>query len=160
MQRLSNRLHSEKSHAAPQVQHVERIVEVQVASEPEIQYVDREVIKEVHVEQEARQPDQIIVQEQVDLTPVTAAIEEIKMVMNHNTKHHNDYLDNLRVNSDMQSRALVALKMQRDVDRKRRLTLIKRMRKEQNAQKRYELKLKLAIGASLLLSIASLIVKL
>lgn len=159
MIRVSNRQHDEHSIAGPQVQFVDRLVEVpvEVASAPEIVYVDREVIKEVHMEAPS---EQIILKQEVDLAPIHGDIEEIRAVVNHNTAHYDQFLDILRTNVDMQSRALVALKVQRDIDRSRRLMLMKRIKKEHNAHKKTALKLKLAIGASLLISIVSLIVKL
>ena|ERR1019366_9384406 len=155
------RLTNKSSVVQPQIQYVDRPVE-KVVSKSEIQYVDREVIKEVQVEGPERvvTPDQIIIQEKVDLAPIQAVIEEIKSVINHNTSVHNGYLDNLKTNSDMQSRALIALKQQRDIDRSRRLMLIKRLRRAQNAHKKLQLKLKLAIGTSIILSIISLFIKL
>lgn len=162
MIRVSNRHHDEHSIAGPQIQYVDRIVEVpvEVASTPEIVYVDREVIKEVHMEADATPAEQIILKQEVDLAPIHGDIAEIRAVVNHNTAHYDKFLDIIRTNVDMQSRALVALKMQRDIDRSRRLMLMKRIKKEHKAHKKTALKLKLAIGASLLISIVSLIVKL
>jgi hypothetical protein len=159
MIRVSNRQHETNSIAGQQIQYVDRIVEVPIevpmVSKPEIIYVDREIIKEVIIPGET-----VMVPQEIDLSPIQAQIDEIKMVINHNVKNTDSHLNNIHTNLDMQSRALIALKMQRDVDRNRRLMLIKRIRKEQKAHKKTELKLKLAIGASLIISIASLIVKL
>lgn len=57
---------------------------------------------------------------------------------------------------EMQRRALISIKAQRDVDRSRRLMLIRRLKKE---HKRTEFKLKLAMGASVIFTIAALIVR-
>lgn len=67
--------------------------------------------------------------------------------------------DSIKTALDMQSRALVALKAQRDIDRNRRLMLIRRMRKEQNAHKKVEMALKIAVSISLILSLIILITK-
>ncbi len=91
-----------------------------------------------------------------DLEPIHKQIEEIKMVINHNTDHHNKLHEHALTNLDMTGRALVALKMQRDVDRKRRLQFIKRTKKHLDKQKKQNLQLKLAVVACLLLTIISL----
>lgn len=69
-------------------------------------------------------------------------------------------LDAMQTELAMQSRALIAIKMQRDIDRNRRLMLLRRMKKEHMFRQRTELKLKIAITASLLLSIMSMLIKL
>jgi hypothetical protein len=60
---------------------------------------------------------------------------------------------------EMQRRALVGIKAQRDIDRSRRLQLIKRLKKERNEQRDMNFKLKLAIGFSFFVSILTLIIK-
>jgi hypothetical protein len=163
--RITN--HPETGAAVTKIQYVDRPIEVapqMIISEPEIHYVDREVIKEVYAPASG---EQIMIPQEVDLNPIHEQIEQIKMVVDHNTKFHNEYLENLRLNSDMQSRALIALKSQRDIDRSRRLMLIKRIKKERNAlrdeqisHKKIELKLKIVMGVGILISIASLFIKL
>lgn len=153
MERISNRHHSTKSEAVVQYVYIEKEAPVVEMTEPEIQYVDREVIKEIHI------PGETVVQA-VDLSAVHEHInskhaESVKMM-----DVHQKWFGSIQNELEMQRRALVGLKAQRDVDRKRRLTLIKRMKKDQDIAKKHEFKLKLAIGASLLLSIVSLIVKL
>lgn len=61
---------------------------------------------------------------------------------------------------ELQRRALIGLKTQRDIDRNRRLMLIRRLKRERDKAQVQEFKLKMVIGTSLLLSIISLIVKL
>lgn len=73
-------------------------------------------------------------------------IDEIKMVVNHNTNHHNTILSG-------HNQALVALKMQRDIDRKRRLQLLRRLKKEQN---KLNLKLKLITALCLVTTLIAL----
>lgn len=116
---------------------------------PEVKYVDR--VSEVKVV-EYVQP------EKIDLTPVHARISK-----------HEEYLQylNERINSmepiytelEMQRRALVALKTQRDVDRSRRLMFMNRMKKQFNKVRNENWKLKLAAGASIVLSILTFIIK-
>jgi hypothetical protein len=158
MERLSNRQHAGKTEAVTQYVYLEK--------EPEIQYVDREVIKEVPVETVVVQYKET----QVDLSDLRdyavkqqALNDELKKVINtHADTLHQlmNWCNAAKEEFEMQRRALIGLKAQRDVDRKRRLTLIRRMKTEQDKAQKRELKLKLAIGASLLLSIVSLIVKL
>ncbi len=131
--RISHRNHNQKNHQAPAVNYVERIVEVPV---------------EVPV-------DQIVMQEWCK-----------QRIDEQNTSHalllqdHKDYntsvFDSMQVELEMQRRALVAIKAQRDVDRSRRLLLIKRMKKEHDKHKNTDLKLKLAVGASLIISFIAL----
>lgn len=61
---------------------------------------------------------------------------------------------------EMQRRALVALKTQRDIDRKRRLQFIQRVQKQNVTLKNTNKRLMYAVGASLVLSVLSLIIKL
>ena len=167
MQRLSNRIHNEKSHAGPQIQHVDRVIEipVEVKGEVEVQYVDREVVKEIPVEK-------VVIQHQnheAELNQLKeyaqkqqAFNEEAKLIVNrHADGIHQlmQWCNNAKEELEMQRRALVGLKAQRDVDRKRRLSFIKRVKKENDKQRNREFKLKLAVAASLLLTIISLILK-
>jgi hypothetical protein len=154
-----------KSDQASHVVYVDRPViqevEKQVISEPQIQFVEKEVIKEVPVEVE-----KVVVQkeiEKVDLSIIHTVLKNHEQVLKNciidiqnSAKNEQLIVQEL----EMQRRALVAIKMQRDVDRSRRLTLIRRIKKERDLHKNKSLKLKLAIGASLILSIVSLIVKL
>lgn len=164
MERLSNRQHAEKTEAVTQYVYIEKEVEKQ--SEPEIQYVDREVIKEIPIEK-------VVIEyrdTEVDLSELKAYAqkqqelnEEFKAVINrHADGIHQvmNWCNGAKDELEMQRRALIGLKAQRDVDRKRRLTLIRRIKDERTKAQKHELKLKLAVGVSLLLSIVSLIVKL
>ena len=158
MIRLTN-----KTEHATNVVYVDRIVEVPVHSEPIIEHtvthsehrvevpVDRIVEVERRVEVQAPP---------VDLQPLISKLQELDGMIRMVANNKNEFIKHASNELGMQSRALIAIKAQRDIDRSRRLMLIRRMRKEQNTHKKTELKLKLAIGASLLLSIASLIVKL
>ncbi len=69
----------------------------------------------------------------------------------------NDFRIRVGTELEMQRRALVSIKAQRDIDRSRRLMLIKRLKKETQIVKK---QLKLTIIACILLSIISLIIKL
>ena len=136
----------------PVIQHVEIPAPETKAPDAIVQYVDREVIKEIPVEKVVVQKEM----EQVDLSPI-----------HNHLQRHEDHLGNLtqfckaaQTELEMQRRALVGLKTQRDIDRNRKLLLIRRLKKEKAAHKSHSLKLKLAIGACLLLSIVSLVVKL
>jgi uncharacterized protein with von Willebrand factor type A (vWA) domain len=146
-----------KTDQATQVVYVDRPVvhhvETSIASEPQVIFQDREVIKEVPVEVE-----KVIIQkevEKVDLSEVHA----------HLAHHHNHLLElqkHAQLAADeleMQRRALVGLKAQRDIDRSRRLMFIKRVKKERDTAKKLNLKLKLAIGVSLLMSLVSLLMR-
>lgn len=154
MIRISNRTHSEHSLAGPQVHYVDRIVEVQTQADPIIQTIENRV--EVPV-------DRIIEVEKLVKVPVDVDLS----IINTHISNHEEYLQSLSNQLklvagelEMQRRALVAIKTQRDIDRNRRLMLMNRIKKEHKAHKKSVLKFKLAIGASLLLSIVSLIVKL
>lgn len=170
MIRISNRHHSDKQIAGPQVQFVDRIVEVPVETEPSIEHVHTHTERTIEVPVDRVVEVERVVHVQapkVDLEPIYDKLLDLEgrlLIIAHNK---NEFIKDASNELGMQSRALIAIKAQRDIDRNRRLMLIKRLKKErdalkneQNAHKKMELKLKLAIGASLLLSIASLIVKL
>lgn len=135
------------------IQYVDRVVEKIVESPPIIKmmpsevvtntvYVDRPVEKIVHV---AAEP--------VDLKPTQDKIAAIEKTIGSN-------LSQIASELEMQRRALVAIKTQRDIDRSRRLMLLKRMKKEQAAHKKASFKLKVALSAGIVLSIVSLFIKL
>lgn len=144
----------------PSVEHIEVTKTEYITSEPEIHtvYVDREVIKEVPV-----QVDKLIIQKELEVVDLTD-------IQTHLSKHDDNFIEvidriekvasAIQPELEMQRRALVAIKQQRDIDRNRRLMLIRRIKKERDAHKKNEFKFKLAIAASFLLSLASLIVKL
>jgi hypothetical protein len=158
MIRVSNRNHSEKQIVVPQIQYVdrpiERIVETK-APDAIIQYVDRVVVQEVQVP-----GDTIVMEKEVDLKPLHDKHAELEAKLLHVGDVHNRLVQVVSNELENQRKALVALKKQRDIDRKRRLQLLKRLKKHRDEHKKSNLKLKLAIGASLLLSIVSLIAKL
>lgn len=165
MIRVSNRQHSNSTglQAGPQVQYVDRVVEVPVhthsQSEPEIQVVEKEVHVPVVTE---RVIEKIIHMEAppVDLSGIHAHISRHEEHLRALDAHNQRWIGGISSELEMQRRALVGIKTQRDIDRSRRLMLIRRMKKERAQAQKNELRLKLAIGASLLLSIVSLIVKL
>ena len=68
----------------------------------------------------------------------------------------NDFKTRVGTELEMQRRALVSIKSQRDIDRNRRLMLIRKFKKEQENVK----KLKIIVVISLSLSIISLFIKL
>jgi hypothetical protein len=71
-----------------------------------------------------------------------------------------DFLKSVNAQLSMQSKALIAIKAQRDIDRNRRLMLLRRIKKEQILHKKNELALAVAVAASLILSIVSILFKL
>ncbi len=99
----------------------------------------------------------------VNLEPVHNKLKKQEEVLN---SHQDEIEAGMRAarfvgnELEMQRRALVAIKHQRDIDRSRRLMLIQRMKKEQKAHKQSQKKMQLAVGASLLLSVISLLIKL
>ncbi len=90
---------------------------------------------------------------EVDLSPVHEHLNNHDQMLNQVAQ----YVGKIMTELEMQRRALVALKQQRDVDRSRRLMLIQRMKKEQKLHQKTKLQMKVAIGAALLISIVSLI---
>lgn len=148
MIRVSNKKHSE------QIQYIDRVVEV--PAEKTVEYVDREVIKEMPGET-------IVIQKEANLDPVYNKFQEHETRL---TRHDAEHQVNTKKSQmvaeelEMQRRALVAIKTQRDIDRSRRLLLIRKLRKERQHIEKQELKLKLAIGASFLLTILSFFIKL
>lgn len=156
MERISNRSFDGQPEPIVQIQYIEVPAPVAKAPDAIIQYVDREVVREVPVEH-------VVVHKEVkevDLSPVHNKIKHHQEVSDARHSEANHKFSLVANELNLQSRALVGLKAQRDVDRKRRLTLIKKMKRQQDDAQKRELKLKLAVGASLLLSIVSLIVKL
>lgn len=71
-----------------------------------------------------------------------------------------DFIQRAGTELEMQRRALVALKVQQNIDRRNRIRLITRLKKERDSVRNMKFKLKLAISASLILSIASFFMKL
>lgn len=160
MQRISNRTHNQAQHTSTQVHYVEvpveKIVEVEKIIEKIVETsqltdaVEATVIEKiVHVEAPA-----------VDLTEIHEKIfdlESQQMVIVHSK---NEFIRSASTELESQRRALVGIKAQRTIDRQRRLQFINRVKKERDEARKTIFKLKLAIGASLLISIVSLIVKL
>jgi hypothetical protein len=162
MQRISNRSHDEKQRASTQVQYVDRIVEVPVASQPADPIIQRiETRVEVPVDRIVEVEKVIHVESaKVDLEPIHTKLHELEARIRVTAQSKNQFIEQVIAELNMQRGALIALKTQRDIDRNRRLMLMKRIKKEHNAHKKTALFLKLAIGASLILSIVSLFVKL
>lgn len=161
MQRISNRQHPDQVYAAPQVHYVDREIEIPVLSEPQMIQtqvetrvevpVDRIVEKIIHIESPP-----------VDLKPLEERIHKMEVghkIMAAFAEKVSNFNNGVMGELEMQRRALVAIKAQRDVDRKRRLQLIMKLKKQRDEQKVLNLRYKLAVGASLLLSILSLIIK-
>lgn len=71
-----------------------------------------------------------------------------------------DFIQRAGTELEMQRRALVVLKVQQNIDRRNRIRLITRLKKERDSVRNMKFKLKLAISASLILSIASFFMKL
>jgi hypothetical protein len=147
-----------KKDQATKVVYVDNPVVHQISSDPQIIYQDREVIKEVPVEVE-----KVVIQkeiEKVDLTEIHAALLKQEQRLQDLDERAGYWITSIGSELEMQRRALVGLKAQRDIDRNRRLMFIKRVKKERDEARKLNLKLKLAIGVSLIIAIVSLIVKL
>lgn len=159
MQRITNRNLSEHQDPIVRYEYIEVPI---VETKTEVQYVDREVIKEVPISVEVER----IISPEVDLAPIHANIKELQSILiQHSNKvadkltEHSQNLELAKNELEMQRRAFVAIKAQRDIDRKRRLQFIKRVKKEQTKMKQSHLKAKWALGACLLLSILALVIK-
>lgn len=150
MIRVSNKKHPEKEIAGPQVHFVDRVVEVPVEQPPLIEYIDRPV-ETVVVQKEV---------EKVDLQPLHDKNAELDNKINIIVQRFNEIMTHVGSELEMQRRAFIAVKMQRDIDRKRRLMFIRRIRKEHKKLQKQEFVLKCALGASFLLTVISLIIKL
>lgn len=126
-----------------------------IQAKPIIQYVDREVIKEVMV---PSPPETITVEKEPDLSQYAAYFQQYEDVLK---THHTELQINFKKfqmvaeELEMQRQALVALRAQRHIDRKNKVRLIKRLKKERN---KVNFKFKLVFGFSLLL-LASLFLK-
>jgi len=153
---------SNKNSHATKIEYVDRIVEVPVetivhakTADTIIQYVDRETIKEILV------PGDTIVMEaqKIDLDPLHAKDQELEHKIQKLGEIHNNLANSVINELEMQRRALVSLKMQRDVDRKRRLQLINKLRKFRDDHKTSDWKYKAGIGISLLLHLAHHFIK-
>lgn len=162
MIRISNRNYDSQSIAGPQIQYVERIVEVPVehivvAKAPDaiIQYIDREIIREIPVAGET-----IVMSQPVDLKVFEEKQEALDSRVQGLSLHYHQWFGQIGAELEMQRRALVAIKMQRDVDRSRRLMLIKRMKKESKDHQKQVSFLKFSVGLSLLVAVLTLIIKL
>lgn len=130
---------------------------IETPGQSEIQYieVEKEVIREIET-------DPIIIQQeaaQVDLEPIYDKLFDLESKLMVAVDVNKNFRDKASMELEMQRRALVSLKAQRDIDRSRRLMFINRVKKENKARQAAELKLKLAIVASLMISIISLFVK-
>ncbi len=174
MQRLSNRLHPEKSNAAPQVQYVDRVVEKLVPAEPEIRFYSKEIpesepqivyvdrVIEKLVQQEPAEIAPISTPVEIDLQPLQDQIDEsnkkIKLLIDFAEKS-SGWSQGASAELEMQRRALVAIKTQRDVDRSRRLMLIKRLKKQQDEQKKLNFKLKAAVAVAILIPLLLLFIR-
>lgn len=161
MIQVSNKQHlsfNNQITSAPSVQYIDRIVEVLVEApsvEPVVQILEVPIDRIVEVERIVH-----VEAPQIDLNPLHVRLDKHESALIELHSIYQNLIRNLYPELEMQRRALVAIKTQRDIDRNRRLILLKRIKKEQNAHRKTELKLKLAIAASLTLSIVSLIVKL
>lgn len=156
---------SSKSEKSSQVVYVDRHI-VEASKAPDAIIIEKEVIRHVEVPVY----HDVVVEKSSDLSDITKSLgnhKEALQLLVDKLHEHNDNFNVLEQHSqkvaeelEMQRRALVALRSQRSVDRSRRLMLIHRLRKEKNSIKSLSFKLRLAVAASLLLSIVSLIVKL
>lgn len=160
MRRLSKRPLS-ADEQAPQLRYV-------YVEKPVIETQEVEVPVEVVVHKEIEVPGEtIILQQEVDLDAVKNWCSD--RINEQNVAHamklqelheYNLHIFNLiKTELEMQRRALVALKTQRDIDRRRRLSFIQRVKKERDQARKENFKLKLAAGASIVLSLLTFIVK-
>jgi hypothetical protein len=95
----------------------------------------------------------------IDLQPIHEKHQEFDLKLMTIIQAHNQLANGVIGELEMQRRALVSLKAQRDIDRKRKLQLLKRLKKHHDKQKQVNFRYKLAIGASILFSILTLIIK-
>lgn len=136
MQRISNKSwdkeieYVEKQVLVPVTHMVDRIVEVPVE-------------KIIHVEVEKMQ----------DLSHIEQKFDHHESIF----QSLHSWNGRIANEMEMQRRALVGMKQQRDVDRKRRLQMIHRIKKHKDALNSVTLKLKIAIACSVVLSILALI---
>lgn len=117
-----------------------RIIEpLPETKEVEYVYMTNEVEKPIYIEKVVERPRE-------DYEHALISIDN-----KHSQKHMqvNDYLE-------LHSRALIGFKEQQLLDRKRRLQFIKKFKKEQAKQDKLILKLKLAVAASMILSLIAL----
>lgn len=174
MIRVSNKQHPEKEMAKPQVHYVDRVVEVEVPVEQQvIQYIDRPV-ETVVVEKDANLIDvKEWCQQRIEEQNVAHALllqdhkdrnnektNELENKINIIVQRFNEVMTHVGSELEMQRRAFIAVKIQRDVDRKRRLMFIKRVRKEQKKLEKQQFILKCALCASCLLTVISFFIKL
>jgi hypothetical protein len=165
MIRISNR--NSTSHqvqsAGPQVQYVDRIVERVVTSAPIESIVHTVETKIVEVPIDRTVEVEKVVYMSVDLKPLEDKISDMEKATLYNFNHiaavQDGWNGKIITELEMQRRALVAIKQQRDIDRSRRLMLIQRIKKEQKAHDKTILKIKLVVSASILLSILTFIIK-
>ena len=143
-----------KTDQATKVIYIEKpvIVEKQIPTDAIIQYVDREVVREIPVSGET-----VVIQKEVDLQPLHDKDVELDVKLNKLGEIHNNFVQSVISELEMQRRALISIKLQRDVDRKRRLTLIKKLRKQRDANMRTNKIVYITLAASFLLSIITLI---
>ena len=148
MRRLSKRGNYDQSKPVVQYKYVE------IPSQPQVIEVEKEVIKEVEAPVQT-----VIVEKDVDLSPLHAKDKQLQSNIQALADHINKTVPPVYNELEMQRRVLVGLKMQRAIDRSRRLTFIKRVKRQDKEQKKQIKNLKLALCASLFLSIVSLIVR-
>lgn len=141
-----------EDHQDIQVKVVEKIVpQIQYVTE----YVDREVVKEVEVKSP---PETVYIEKEPDLTQYADRFQQYEDVLK---THHSELQLNFKKfqmvaeELEMQRQALVALRIQRNIDRKNKLRLISRLKKE---RKKFNFKFKLMFGFNILL-LASLFLK-
>jgi hypothetical protein len=136
----------------------ERIVEVPV-ERIVIERVEVPVERNVYLDAPAQEKEIEVRYEQVNLKPLTDKHDELEHKAIKLENKHKLYQHETREQLEAHSRVLVHLRDRRNLDRKRRLQLIQRLKRHAAEQKLTTLKLKLAVGASLLLSLLSLLVK-
>jgi Inner membrane complex protein len=149
---------SNKPDTASSVQYVDRVVH---APAPAPQVVEKTVYVNVPevVEKIVEVPTVVEVQTPVNLEPLYANDNILKNKLVELGDYTNAQFKTVATELEMQRRALVSLKAQRDVDRTRRLQFIMRTKKQHAELKKTAKRLKIAIGACLLLSLMSFFIK-
>lgn len=145
MTRLSNRILTNNQNRVPEIQYIETVVE---------KIIEIPVIKEIEVEKIVHvQSDPI----EVDFKSI---YENLSQTLIESHSRHANQIEELQDMLELQGRALVQMKQDKNIDRGRRLQLLMRLKKHKEQDKKNKFKLHLAIVASCLLSVITLIVKL
>lgn len=158
MRRLSKRSFS-PDEQVPQLRYV-------YVEKPVVETKEVEVPVEVIVQQEVP-GETIVLKQEVNLDAIknwcSDRIDEQNvahaMKLQEVQEYNSHMFGLIKTELELQRRALIALKTQRDIDRNRRLMFMNRVKKERDRARKENFKLKLATGASIVLSLLTFIVK-